>query len=315
MARALFSRLTILGIFLAMNTVAHGAELMSLDTALQTSYRACMGIDDELSELKKLAGINTAVTAVGTAVGASATIVGLVKAKTDKEIRDLRKRVLELQAGNSGSWTNNIEDATAWIKENYDTFASSEDKTKEQQLTEKSKKLGDWRTGLMAGATATNIAGAVIAGVSVKKGDIQSHIDACTASMNDLRNAISQAKVKGEDVSEAQRIANACSGYKGQDVSKIQKRAKGALVASVVGSATGVIGTATSAAANSDSVRKAGLETDAGAQKEKNLNTASNVLAGATTAASATATVFNALEISAIKKVAQTAAECEGALR
>lgn len=314
MARALFSRLTILGIFLAMNTVAHGAELMSLDTALQTSYRACMGIDDELSELKKLAGINTAVTAVGTAAGASATIVGLVKAKTDADIRNLRLQVIEAQADNP-VWNNDKKAGVAFIKANFDANATTDQKTKEQQLTEKSKKLGDWRTGLMAGATATNIAGAVIAGVSVKKGDIQSHIDACTASMNDLRNAISQAKVKGEDVSEAQRIATACSGYKGQDVSKIQKRAKGALVASVVGSATGVIGTATSAAANSDSVRKAGLETDAGAQKEKNLNTASNVLAGATTAASATATVFNALEISAIKRIAQTAAECEGALR
>ena len=165
----------------------------------------------------------------------------------------------------------------------------------------------------MAGATATNIASAAISGVSLKKNTIQEQIKACDDTMTDLRNAIARAKMEKLDVTEAQEIVKACSGYKGLDVSKIEKQAKGSLISSIVGSATGVIGTATSAAANSDKVRDD--DSASGKQKEKNLNTASNVLAGATTAASATATVFNALQISTIKKVAQTAAECEGALR
>ena len=37
-------------------------------------------------------------------------------------------------------------------------------------------------------------------------------------------------------------------------------------------------------------------------------------MAGASTAASATATIFNATQISAIKKVANVAEACEGAL-
>ena len=51
------------------------------------------------------------------------------------------------------------------------------------------------------------------------------------------------------------------------------------------------------------------------ADREKNLNKASNILGGATTAASLTATVFNATQINAIKKIVNIADECEGALK
>ena len=55
--------------------------------------------------------------------------------------------------------------------------------------------------------------------------------------------------------------------------------------------------------------------TNSNTEKEKNLNTAANVLSGVTTAASATATVFNATQISAIKKVAEVAEKCTGVLK
>jgi len=65
--------------------------------------------------------------------------------------------------------------------------------------------------------------------------------------------------------------------------------------------------------ANTDKIRDD--NTDSGKQKEKNLNTAANVLSGATTVASATATVFNATQISAIKKVATVAQKCTEVLK
>lgn len=58
------------------------ANALSLDDALRATYTACIGIDDELSDLKKMAGINTAITAVGTAAGAGATITGVVQTYT-----------------------------------------------------------------------------------------------------------------------------------------------------------------------------------------------------------------------------------------
>lgn len=284
------------------------AVALDLDVALQNTYRACVGIDNSLSELKKLAGINTAVTAVGTATGASATIVGLVKKSKDKELEKLLSNVRE-NYGRGDYDLRKSENLLGKARDNYTGGNESEI----EKLEKQSKSLGNWRTGLMAGATATNIAGAAISGVSLKKSGIQEQIKDCDNNVSQLRTAIARAKMEGLDVSEAQTIVNACSGYKGEDVSKIEKQAKGSMISSIVGSATGVIGTATSAAANSSKVRDD--DSASGVQKEKNLNTASNVLAGATTAASATATVFNALQISTIKRVAKTAAECEGALK
>ena len=98
-------------------------------------------------------------------------------------------------------------------------------------------------------------------------------------------------------------------------MSKIDNRAKGAMISSVVGATTGLAGTITSATANTDKTRNRSNNTDSGKQKEKNLNTAANVLSGVTTAASATATGFNAAQISAIKKVAEVAEKCTGVLK
>ena len=104
-----------------------------------------------------------------------------------------------------------------------------------------------------------------------------------------------------------------CKEYDYVDISKINAKGKGATISSVVGATTGVAGTVTSAMANADATRND--DTKSGKQKEKNLNTAANVLAGASTVASATATVFNATQIKAIKDVANVAAKCTGVLK
>ena len=48
-----------------------------LNLALQKTYMACVGIDDLLGDMKKIAGINTGVAGVGTVAGAGAVIVGI----------------------------------------------------------------------------------------------------------------------------------------------------------------------------------------------------------------------------------------------
>ena len=73
------------------------ADEASLVAALQKTYSACVGIDDSLSDLKKMAGINTAITGVGTGLGAGATIVGIVKEKTDQTIDDLLRELAEME--------------------------------------------------------------------------------------------------------------------------------------------------------------------------------------------------------------------------
>ena len=85
------------------------------------------------------------------------------------------------------------------------------------------------------------------------------------------------------------------------------------MASSIVGAGTGVVGTITSALANSDKIRND--DSERGQQKEKNLNTSANVLAVGSTVASATATVFNATQIKAIKDVAKVASQCSEVLK
>jgi hypothetical protein len=114
--------------------------------------------------------------------------------------------------------------------------------------------------------------------------------------------------VSKETLQRAEKIVVACGAWENVDISSINNRSTGATIASGIGAATGVVGTATSAAANSKSVRK-GDE-----KKEKNLNTAANVLAGGTMVASGVATVFNATQIGAIKRAVTVSDVCQEAL-
>ena len=263
-----------------------------------------------------MAGINTAITGVGTALGVGATAVGIVKEKTDKKIDELIKSLKDTVKKRIEVVEGTGHDYEAFAQAMTTDLGDSENKNSElSQLQDKSKKLGNWRTGLMATGTAANLAGTVIAAKNKVDDDLDAQISACKDSLSVLRSSIMQARINGEDISEAQSIETACSEFEYVDLSKINKRAKGAMISSGIGAATGLAGTITSVAANSENVREQktadGLRTD----KEKNLNTASNVLAGATAAASGVATVFNATQIKAIKQVAEVAAKCVGVLK
>lgn len=292
------------------------ADILSLDDALRATYTACVGIDEELTDLKKMAGINTAITGVGAATGVGAVAVGIKKEQVDKEIDELitKLRAAEKKRYETGAPELSNEEKQK-ILDAMDTVVAIAQDTELSQLQDKSKKLGNWRTGLLATGVATNVAGTIIAAKNKVDADLDTQINSCKESIANLRTSIMQARINGEDVVEAQSIASACGDFELVDISKINKRGKGAMISSGVGAATGLAGTITSAAANSNTLRSQktddGLRTD----KEKNLNSASNVLAGASAAASATATVFNATQIKAIKQVAEVASKCTGVLK
>ena len=303
-----------------LNTNARADE-SNLVTALQNTYTACVGIDDSLADLKKMAGINTAITGVGTGLGVGATVVGIVKEKKDQQADKLKMEKLraieERRMQNETPPTSNEELDAA--KREFDNLwgKSTDDKETDSEidkLDRQSKSLGNWRTGLLAGNTVTNVAGAIIAGKNKTDGDLQNQIDNCKTAIGELRRARARARIDGTDTGEANAIISACEGFETVDISKINTRAKGAMVSGIVGATTGLAGTITSGIANSDSIRNQG-EGGTRTDKEKNLNTASNVLAGASTVASGTATIFNATQISAIKKVANVAAKCTEALK
>lgn len=296
------------------------ADVLPLYDALRATYTACVGIDDELAGLKKMAGINTAVTGVGTAAGAGATVTGIVKSQKDKEISEIEiklEKLREIETENPQTG-NETTDFDVFYREFENSYTNIAQQLKDYQseidkLTQQSKKLGNWRTGLLAGSTVTNIAGATIAGTNKVSVGLREQINTCISAVDSLQQSMMQARMNGEDITEAQSIVDACGEYKYVDVSKIDNRAKGSMISSIVGATTGLSGTVVSASANTQKTRND--NTGSGRQREKNLNTASNVLSGVTTAASATATVFNATQISAIKQVAEVAAKCTGVLK
>lgn len=307
----------LIALFLMFLPLTAMADMLPLYDALRATYVACVGIEEQLAGLKKMAGINTAVTGVGTAAGAGATVTGIVKSQKDKEISEIEiklEKLREIETENPQTG-NETTDFDVFYREFENSYTNIAQQLKDYQseidkLTQQSKKLGNWRTGLLAGSTVTNIAGAAIAGTNKVSVGLREQINTCISAVDSLQQSMMQARLNGADITEAQSIVDACGEYKYVDVSKIDNRAKGAMISSVVGATTGLAGTITSATANTRNDN-----TEEGRQKEKNLNTAANVLSGVTTAASATATVFNATQISAIKKVAEVAEKCTGVLR
>lgn len=307
---------------------ANAADFSALDVSIQNVRAACNGLSGQMNELKRMAGINTAVTGVGTLASGGATVAGVVKANVDAqadEIQDWLDRFKNQPTDTSG---NPKIDMAAIDKEELMVMVASSGviavggadlseiaakKDELDQKTQQSKTLGNVRTGLLATGTVTNIAGAVIAGKNRTQGGLSEMINDCIDAVRALENAKMQMYVAGtvtaDDVARADKIIDACGGYKTVDLSVVDNRAKGATISSGIGAATGLAGTITSGVANSAQTR-GGDEV-----REKNLNTASNVLGGATTAASLTATIFNATQINAVKNLVQVADQCEAALR
>lgn len=293
------------------------ADALPLDSALSMVRSSCAGISNDLSGLKKMAGINTAVTAVGTVAGGVALGTGIAKANVDKEYQE---KLNKLIADKSSEPIEKLEiaDKQKFKQDilNAIRSASQDLSDEEKEITEleqKSKKLGGIRTGTLAASTVTNVAGTAIAVGNKIDGDLEQKINKCISAVKELSNAKLAAKVEdaatAEQIDRADKIIANCRDWEFVDLTPVNNRAKGAAVSSGIGIGTGVIGTITSAVANTDKTR-AGDE-----NKEKSLNTTANVMAGASTAASAVATVFNATQISAIKKAAVVADACEGALQ
>lgn len=309
---------------------ANAADISALDVSIQNVRAACDGLSNQMDELKRMAGINTAVTGVGTLASGGATVVGIVKSNVDAQAEEIEKWLERFMNQPTDTSDNPKIDLTGIDKDTLMDMISgsepvmvavggggkSEIAAKQEELnqkTQQSKTLGNVRTGLLATGTVSNIAGAVIAGKNRTQGGLAEMIADCVDAVRALENARMHAHVAGtatdDDVTLADKIIAACGGYKTVDLSVVDNRAKGATISSGIGAATGLVGTITSGVANSNKTRSGD------ASREKNLNTASNVLSGATTAASLTATIFNATQINAVKDLVQVADQCEDALK
>ena len=307
---------TAFSVFALMGIISSAHAAVDIEAALSKVRTSCGGISEELNTMKTLAGIGTAVSAVGTVAGGAAVATGVMKSNTDTEIAEWKKILSEID---ENAELNGVKYEKITQEELDALFAGASDKNdavsgKVDALEQKSETLGNIRTGTLAATAATNIAGAAVGGVNMKKarGSLSEQVSECLASVKELSAAYGQARISRtaseEDLGRIETIVRVCNEWSTVDLSKIDNRATGAFASSVVGAATGAAGTITSALANSNGVR------EVGGAKEKNLNTASNVLAGGATVASTAATIFNATQISAIKRASTVADACEGAL-
>ena len=172
-----------------------------LGAAIEDVRAKCGGIGDELADMKKMAGVTTAVTGAGTVAGGVALGTGIAKANVDKKIVEQEKLIKSLDDAGFIRVTSldMFYKTYAQALENTGTVQgmqyAQQLKLKKSELEDKSKNLGNWRTGTLAAATATNIAGAIMSGTNRIKGDLKTQIDECLMSVKTLANVRMQARI------------------------------------------------------------------------------------------------------------------------
>lgn len=302
------------------NTYADDADLIRKAEEIYEATRiTCSGISDEISKVSNISKANTAVTAVGTVASTGALVAGIKKSEEEKEIEALIDKICAV-GGCTPEGVKKMSDADFFNN----VLMPMADIAELQKKINKSKTLGNWRTGLMAGTIGTNLASAIMSGLNIKQSDLIQHITACNTMVESLQDLDIEMRKAGIDPREAQvmnKINSAktwCNKLSTKDVEKIENRMKGVLGTSVVGGAIGIVGTATSAVANSDKYMK--LEnkmnlTEDQKKTEHALNTTANVMAGANIATGIVETGLNISLITLTKKLMQQAERCEENLK
>lgn len=279
----------------------------------------CSGISDEIAKVSNISKANTAVTAVGTVAAGGALVAGIKKSQEEEEIDAL---IAEMCAA-GGCTAEGVEKMSN--EEFFNVVLEPMARIAElQEKIDKSKKLGNWRTGLMAGTIGTNLASAIMSGLNINQSDLMQHVSACNEmikSIPEMENELRKAGVNPNEYDVAKKLSSVrtwCNQIDVKDIEKIEKRMKGVMGTSVAGTAIGVVGVGTSAAANSDKYMDVSNKvrlSDADKKKEKALNTTANVMAGANIATGAVETGLNISLITLTKKLMESAGRCEDILK
>lgn len=290
--------------------------LDAAEQAYQLTATVCSGIADEISDISGISIANTVVTGVGAVAGGGALYAGLKKNTVDKRIEELSKMICE----KGGCDPKTVESMTEqeFLENVLGPMAEMAALMELKDGIRESRKLGNWRTGLLAGASATHIASAIMSGINVNQSELYQHVLACNNAINELEKIKHRIQAVGMNPKQMptyikiDRAIFNCKLIDMNDVKKIEEREKWVLGSSIVGGTSAIAGTVTSAMANSDGVRNKNDE--AGKKKEKNLNNASNVLAGVSTVGSLVSTGFNVSLIDLTKNMMKTAKYCEETL-
>jgi hypothetical protein len=277
---------------------------------------SCVGILNDLNGILSLAGIATVTSVIGTVTGAAALISGIAKAATDKQIREIEARIRKYE-----NMTQAQLNAEVGAMDDEQQFTLLDDiqqlliHSREQRR--KSTVLGHVRTAGMAVTTATSVTAAITSGMGASRmGDIIKAMNDCNDEVTKVRTMDAEMQSAGVDQNDSIRLAAReiminCPGFDTGVVESIQNQLRTTTVISAVGAGVAAAGTITSAMANSKSVREGTDE--AAAQKERNLNVASNIAAGVSTATSGISAILSGITGERVRSQAQIAARCEAA--
>lgn len=291
----------------------------SAEELFKATKIVCSGISDEISKVSKISKVNTAVTAAGTVAAGGALAVGIAKSREEKEIDALVKQICD-KGGCSSESVEKMSD-----EEFFNTvIVPMSEIARLQKSLDRSKKLGNWRTGLMAGTIGTNLASAIISGVNRNQSELIQHIQACNEMVESVNYASLQLKAAGispmenQIVKDLDNVKTWCNQIDIKDIEKIEKRMTGVMGTSIAGGVIGVVGTVTSAEANSnkymDKQNRLSL-TESDKNKKDALNTTANVMAGANIVTGAVETGLNISLITLTKRLMQQAELCEEILK
>lgn len=292
----------------------------------------CSGISEQIAKVANISTANTAITGTGTIAATGALVAGVKKSNIDAEIESRLDEFCKENDCTQNSETN-AQDFYNKIIEGLAEISTESglDKTDSksiESMLEQSQKLGNWRTGLMAGTIGTNLATAILSGRNMNQSDLIQQITACNdmiKTVSEVQHTLKTAGINPIENPVMRKLDNAktwCSQMNVSDVEKIENRMKASLGTSIAGGVIGVAGTATSAAANSDKYSdintRASLHVSnntAELQKAKNLNTAANIMSGASIATGVAGTAVNISLISLAKKMIKSAQRCEEVLQ
>ena len=267
-------------------TGAFGQDACQYEFIASELRQNCSGINAELQSIKKYGVVNTVVTGVGTVAAGGALYAGIKKKDFDRKAEELVKKIAKYQE----------------LKEQYNSMCQEK-----RDYEAKAKKLGNIRTGLMAGNTVTAIAGTVISSKNKRDSDsIKDMIQQCLDTIENNEQKIGQTMMDcdREKYEKLKAVVSECKLLSTENMEKVSKQNKVSTISSGINIGTGAAGTITSAMANKN-------EYD---EKTKNLNTAANIFAGASTVASGVSTVFNAITLKSINNNLKISETCEGAL-
>ena len=240
----------LLVLFVFAGTVACAADTCEYDYIANELRQNCAGINSELKEIKTYSTTNTIITGAGTVAAGGALYAGIKKKNLDKNAEELIKKMDAVENMSDAEFVSFLKDAAYYQeqKEQYDSMCQMKHDYEAQ-----SKKLGNIRTALMAGNTATAVAGTIISNKNKKESDsIKDMIQLCLDTIKNNEQKIGQSMIDCDrnQYEKLKKVVSECKMLRTENMEKISKHNTVSTVVSGVNIGTGATGTITSALAN-----------------------------------------------------------------